>query len=108
VAGECGLAKWSSSELWSHGQSGQAVRSSNRHWNGFPLSVVLTDATHEAVVVELLVLPAGTDAEVGRKPTAVVDASADAGEAGKWGEVGTPFGTSEEYYRMELPQPFSS
>jgi hypothetical protein len=59
--------------------------------------VVPTDATHEAVVVELLVLPAGTDAEVGRKPTTVVD-----------GEVGTPFGTSEEYYRMELPQPFSS
>jgi hypothetical protein len=35
----------------------------------------------------------------------VVDAADDAGE---WGSGGTPSGTSEEHYRMELSHPSSS
>jgi hypothetical protein len=47
----------------------------------------------------------------GRGPTTATDAGADAataGEVGRWGHDGTPFGTSGEHYRMELPQPSSS
>jgi hypothetical protein len=57
------------------------------------------------VEVEPLVLPAKACADLGGKPTAV----ADAGEVGRWGDDGgTPFGTLEEHYRMELTQPSSS
>jgi hypothetical protein len=57
------------------------------------------------VEVEPLVLPAKACADVGGKPTAV----ADAGEAGRWGDDGgTPSGTLEEHYQMELTQPSSS
>jgi hypothetical protein len=46
-------------------------------------------------------------------PTAAADAGVGAGgtaavEVGRWIHGGTPFGTSEEHYRMELPQPSSS
>jgi hypothetical protein len=57
------------------------------------------------------VLPAGAGAEVGGEPTATIDAGAGAAAAvgvGRWSRGGTPFGNSEEHYRMELPQPFSS
>jgi hypothetical protein len=73
--------------------------------------VAQASASHAVVVVEPLVLPAGADAEVGGKPTDVVDAGVDdaaAGEAGRWGVGDTPSDTLEEYYRMELPQHFSS
>jgi hypothetical protein len=63
------------------------------------------------VEVEPWVLLAGVGIEVGREPTAAADATADAaaaGEAGRWGRDGTPSGTSEEHYRMELPQLSSS
>jgi hypothetical protein len=56
-------------------------------------------------------LPTGAGAEVGGEPTAAADASVDAAvadEVGRWSCGGTPFGTSEEHYRMELPQPCSS
>jgi hypothetical protein len=54
------------------------------------------------------VLPAGAGAEVGGKPTAATDADAGASaavEVSRWSHGGTPFGTSEEHYRMEQPQP---
>jgi hypothetical protein len=35
-------------------------------------------------------------------------AAATAEETGRWGHDGTPFGTFEGHYRMELPQPSSS
>jgi hypothetical protein len=58
------------------------------------------------------VLPAGAGAEVGEEPTAaaktVVDATVDAGEAGKWGHDGALSNTSREHYRRELPQPSTS
>jgi hypothetical protein len=57
------------------------------------------------------VLPAGAGAEVGREPTATTDGDADAAmvvEVGRWSRGGTPFGTSEEHYWMEQPQPSSS
>jgi hypothetical protein len=57
------------------------------------------------------VLPTGADAKVGGEPTVVADAGVDVavtGEVGRWSRGGTPFGTSEEHYRMELPQPSSS
>jgi hypothetical protein len=54
------------------------------------------------VEVEPLVLPAKACADVGGKLTAVAD-------AGRWGDDGgTPSGTLEEHYRMELTQPSSS
>jgi hypothetical protein len=59
------------------------------------------------VEVEPWVLLAGVGVEVGREPTAAADAAA-AGEAGRWGHDGTPSGTLEEHYRMELPQLSSS
>jgi hypothetical protein len=59
-------------------------------------------------VVEPSVLPAGVDPEVGRKPTAVAGASADADVTSRWGEDDTPSGTLEEHYQMALSQPFSS
>jgi hypothetical protein len=68
--------------------------------------VAQAGASHAVVVVEPLVLPAGADAEVGGKPTDVDDAAA--GEAGRWGVGDTLSDTLEEYYRMELPQHFSS
>jgi hypothetical protein len=49
----------------------------------------------------------GAGAEVGGEPTATVDAGAGAG-VDRWGRGGTPFGTSEEHYWTELPQPSSS
>jgi hypothetical protein len=61
------------------------------------------------VEVEPLVLPAGADAEVGGEPTAAVDAAAGVGvEVDRWGCGGTSFGTLEEHYWMERPQPSSS
>jgi hypothetical protein len=66
--------------------------------------VVQAGASLAEVEVELLVLPAGADAEVGGEPTA-----ASAGvEVDRWGHGGTPSGTSEEHYWMERPQPSSS
>jgi hypothetical protein len=59
------------------------------------------------VEVEPWVLPVGAGTEMGREPTAGADV-ATAGEAGRWGHDGTPFGTSGEHYRTELPQPSSS
>jgi hypothetical protein len=56
-------------------------------------------------------LPAGASAEVGREPTIAADAGAGAVAVvgvGRWSHGGTPSGTSEEHYRMELPQPSSS
>jgi hypothetical protein len=56
------------------------------------------------VEVELWVLPAGAITEVGRKPTAAAATGAAAADvAGRWGHDGTPSGTFEEHYRMELP-----
>jgi hypothetical protein len=57
-------------------------------------------------------MPAGAGAEVGRDPTAAADAGVGDGataavRVGRWIHGGTPFGTSEEHYRMELPQPSS-
>jgi hypothetical protein len=53
-------------------------------------------------------LPIGAGAEVGREPTAAVDAGADvvadAGEVGKWGRDGTPSSASGEHYRTEMPR----
>jgi hypothetical protein len=52
------------------------------------------------------VLPAGASAEVGGEPTTVANASAGAATAvgvGRWSRGGTPFDTSKEHYRMELP-----
>jgi hypothetical protein len=49
----------------------------------------------------------GANAVVGGKPTATTDDGAVA-NAGEWGGGGTPSSTSEEHYRMELPQPSSS
>jgi hypothetical protein len=60
------------------------------------------------VEVEPWVLPAGASAEVGSKPTVVADASADAGEVGRWGHGDTPSDTFGEYYQTEMPQPSSS
>jgi hypothetical protein len=57
------------------------------------------------------VLPAGAGAEVGGEPTATADAGAGAAAAvrvGRCSRGGTPSGTSEEHYRMELPQPSTS
>jgi hypothetical protein len=54
------------------------------------------------------VLPTGAGAEVGGEPTATADDDAGAGatvEVDRWSYGGTPSGTSEEHYRMELPQP---
>jgi hypothetical protein len=50
------------------------------------------------------VLPAGSNAEMGRESTivAVVGAAAAVG-LNRWSRGGTPSGTSEEHYRMELP-----
>jgi hypothetical protein len=70
--------------------------------------VVWAGAAQAVVVVEPLVLPVGVDADVGGKPTAGADATANAGTAGRWGKDHTPSNTSEEHYQMELPQPFSS
>jgi hypothetical protein len=58
-------------------------------------------------------LPVGAGAEVGGEPTTAADAGASAGAGpavgvGRWSCGGTPSGTSEEHYRMELPQPSSS
>jgi hypothetical protein len=59
--------------------------------------------------VELWVLPVGTGAKVGAKPTTAADASAAADdEVGRWGCDGTPSGTSKEHCWMELPQPSAS
>jgi hypothetical protein len=64
------------------------------------------------VRVEPSVLPIGAEAEVGGKPTTAADAgadvAADAGEAGRWGDDGTPSSILGEHYQMELPQPFFS
>jgi hypothetical protein len=57
------------------------------------------------------VLHTSAGIEVGREPTAAADASAGATAAvrvGRWSRGGTPSDTSEEHYRMELPQPSSS
>jgi hypothetical protein len=59
------------------------------------------------------VLPVGAGVEVGREPTAMADTGVGAGataavRVGRWIHGGTPFSTSEEHYRMELPQRFSS
>jgi hypothetical protein len=44
------------------------------------------------VEVEPLVLPAGTDARVGRKPTASADVGVDVDMTDRWGkEGGTPY-----------------
>jgi hypothetical protein len=43
------------------------------------------------------VLPAGAGAEVGREPTATVDAGAGV-EVDRWSRGGTPSDTSEEHY----------
>jgi hypothetical protein len=50
------------------------------------------------VVVELLVLPAGVDTDVGGKPTVAADVDAYIDEAGRWGEEDTPRGTLWEHY----------
>jgi hypothetical protein len=47
------------------------------------------------------VLLAGAGAEVGREPTAAVDADAGAGaaiEVGRWSRGGTPSDTLEDHY----------
>jgi hypothetical protein len=57
------------------------------------------------------VLPASADAEVGGGPTAAADTGANvvaAGETCRWVRDGTPSGTLEEHYRIELSQPSSS
>jgi hypothetical protein len=57
------------------------------------------------------VLPAGVGAEVGEEPIDATDTGVDAAvasEVGRWSRGGTPSGTSEEHYRTELSQPFSS
>jgi hypothetical protein len=51
--------------------------------------VAQAGAAQAEVEVELWVLPAGAGTEVGGKPTT----TADAGEAGRWGHDGTPYGT---------------
>jgi hypothetical protein len=54
-------------------------------------------------------LPAGAGVEVGGEPTATADADAGAAvEVGRWSRGVTPFGTSDEHYWMEQPQPSSS
>jgi hypothetical protein len=56
-------------------------------------------------------LPTGAGVEVGGEPTTTGGASASAVvtvRMGRWSRDGTPSGTSEEHYRMELPQPSSS
>jgi hypothetical protein len=62
--------------------------------------VVLVDAAQAVAEVEPFVLPAGTDAQVGRRPTIGVVADA----ASRWGEEdGTPFGTLAWHCWMKLP-----
>jgi hypothetical protein len=74
--------------------------------------VARAGTTQVVVEVEPWVLTAGAGAEMCEKPTAVPNAGAnvatDAGETGRWGCDGTPFGTSVEQYQIELPQPSSS
>jgi hypothetical protein len=61
------------------------------------------------VEVEPLMQPSDTNTKVGGKPIAAATAVVDADATGRWGEEdGTPSGTLEEHYQMELPQPFSS
>jgi hypothetical protein len=63
------------------------------------------------VEVEPSVLPAGAGIEVGGEPTVVAvqgAAAAAAVRVGRWSRGGTPSGTSEEHYWMELSQPSSS
>jgi hypothetical protein len=68
--------------------------------------VAQAGTSQAVVVVEPLVTPAGTDADVDRKPTAATEAGANAGKVGMRGEGHTPSDTLEEYYQMELSQPF--
>jgi hypothetical protein len=66
--------------------------------------VVQIGISQGEVEVEPYVLPTGAGIEVGGEPTAAADAGASAAVGvGRWSCGGTPSGTSEEHYRMELP-----
>jgi hypothetical protein len=68
--------------------------------------VVSVDVAWLVVEVELLVLPAGADVEVGGEPTA---AAGTTDAAGRWGEEeGTPPYALARHCWMKLPWPSSS